>query len=93
MGKVAAPKEVTRDEILKVLRRENPAAKLDKVTIYADAMVEYLAAQANIAQHGSIVFHPRTGAPIENPYLKVRNAASKLLVSLGLRSGDLWVGL
>lgn len=83
---------MNRADILATLQRENPTAKLDRITIYADAMVEYLAAQANIQEHGTIVFHPRTGAPIDNPYLRVRNAASKVLLSIGLRQGDLWKG-
>lgn len=39
---------------------------------YADLFVTYREAALNIAKNGAIVAHPKTGAPIENPYLKVR---------------------
>ena len=65
----------TKATIVASLKADNPRASLADVTMYADAFLEYQAAQANIAEHGSIVFHPRTGAPIENPYLVVRDRA------------------
>ena len=58
--------------------------------MYLHAFDEYKAAQANIAEHGAIVFHPKTGAPIENPYLSIRDKAGAKMLKLPLRSGDLW---
>lgn len=81
---------MTREEVLTRLRAANPGARADRVTIYADALVEYKHAQANITENGSIVLHPRTGAPIENPYIKIRNQASKVLLSIGLHHDGLW---
>ena len=80
-----------RETILAALRSDNPKARADLLAIYADAFIEYHTAQDNISEHGSIVFHPRTGAPIENPYLAVRDRASKKLQSIRLRvPSDLW---
>jgi phage terminase small subunit len=69
-----------------------PANKDDPegVAIYADAYADYQEAQANIDQHGAIVFHPRTGAPIENPYLSVRAKASTVLQKCKLDTTRLW---
>ena len=47
----------------------------DLAQIYANAYCEYREAQENIAKNGTICSNPRTGAPIENPYLKVRDRA------------------
>lgn len=77
-------------EDVAALTAQNPRADPAKVVIYADALADYRAAQSNIDEHGAIVFHPRTGAPIPNPYLVVRDQAARRLVSLGLRSVGLW---
>lgn len=63
----------------------NENVTLQTATLYADAFCEYRAAVRNIAEHGSIVLHPRTGAPVDNPYLKVRDKARKALEGLGGR--------
>ena len=88
MGKVT-----NRDSIIATLRKSNPAARLDKLVMYADAAMEYNAAQANIAEHGAIVFHPRTGAPIDNPYLRVRNTAAATMLKIGIKCDDVWAGV
>lgn len=73
-------------KVLEVLRALNPAGHRgraqDAVRMYADAFRDYRAAQANVDANGSIVAHPRTGAPIENPFLKVREAARRSLLDL-----------
>lgn len=68
-----------RAEVIAYLRRENPSASLQAVALYADAYAEYRAAMANIREHGAVVFHPRSGAPVDNPFLKVRDNARKAL--------------
>lgn len=80
--------EMTRDEVLSALGRDNPKAKAGDIVMYADAFMEYQAAQANIAQHGSIVFHPRTGAPIDNPYMRVRDKAGALMRRMKIVKAD-----
>ncbi len=82
--------EVTRPELLARLRELNPRATPMVLAMYADAFEEYRAAQANISAHGSIVSHPKTGAPIANPYCVVRDRAAKTLRDLRVNDGDLW---
>lgn len=50
-------------------------ARRDLARQYADLFCEYRAASANILEHGAIVLHPRTGNPVTNPYLVVRDRA------------------
>jgi hypothetical protein len=90
MGKVKnapapiAPKLQAR--IVAVLIRDNPALRVDFATIYADAIIDYLAASENIRENGSVVLHPRTGAPIDNPYLRVRvSAIAQMAAAKGVR--------
>lgn len=81
---------MTIEEILRILRTENPKAKPEAVRIYADAAFTYLEATANINTVGALTSHPRTGAPLENPYLKVRTAAAATLRKINLKTGDIW---
>jgi len=82
--------EVTRQEVIDRLCALNPSTSRDKITIYADALLLYREATANIAANGAITAHPRTGAPLENPYLKVRAAAATTIAKFRLRTNDLW---
>lgn len=66
---------MTRDEVVTILRRDNPSARADDVAMYADCFMDYREAAENIAKNGNIVAHPRTGSPIENPYIKVKASA------------------
>lgn len=81
---------VDRDVILSMLKRSNMNAKASDIAMYADAFIEYRTAQLNIAEHGSIVFHPRTGAPIDNPYIGIRDRAGALLRKIRLNTDRLW---
>lgn len=67
--------EITRPWIGATLRKANPSAKPAAVQAYADLFAAYAEAGLNIARHGAIVAHPKTGSPIDNPYLKVRSGA------------------
>lgn len=82
-----------RDEVVSILRRDNPAARADDVAMYADCFMDYREASENIEKNGNIVAHPRTGSPIENPYIKVKaNAMNQLRKITRLRKvGALWV--
>jgi phage terminase small subunit len=82
--------KVTRDQIVEKLRKANRGESLSHIVMYADDLLEYRAAQANIAEHGAIVMHPRTSQPLQNPYLAVRNAASERMKRSGLNSDSLW---
>lgn len=66
-------------------------ASRDRAVQYCEAFLEYRTAAANIAEHGAIVQHPRTGNPIENPYLAVRDRALRKLRSMwDVPAGGLW---
>lgn len=72
-----------RDEVLAILRRDNPSARADDVAMYADCFMDYREAAENIAKNGNIVAHPRTGSPIDNPYIKVKANAMAQLRKIG----------
>jgi len=74
-----------------VSRLEALGVTKDRASQYADAYAEYRQAQANISEHGSIVQHPRTGNPIQNPYLAIRDRALKRLRQMwDVPAGFLW---
>ena len=87
MGKVkqtppAPPAPTTAAEIAAELSKVNPRAGAMDVRIYSDALLTYREAAANIEKCGAIVTHPRTGAPIENPYLRIRTQAGAVLAKM-----------
>lgn len=62
-------------QIRALIVAENPTSRVDDVELYARQFLTYLEAAENIEKNGTIVGHPRTGQPMENPYVKVRTAA------------------
>jgi phage terminase small subunit len=70
-----------RAELLKD-NADNPAATQTMVALVADALGIYAEAAENVKRNGAIVSHPRTGSPIENPYLKVMNTQARFLQGL-----------
>ncbi len=56
--------------------------------IYADAMRTYREAARNVATNGAICSHPRTGAPIENPYLKIQAQQGAILTRMRTIKSD-----
>lgn len=82
--------EITRDKVISILEKANPAAKREKVIMYADAYMDYMEAQENIKQKGALVTHPKTGAPFDNPYLKIRQQMAITLLKLRLKTDQLW---
>jgi phage terminase small subunit len=79
-----------KDRIFATLRKLNPTAALADVTIYADAYADYRLSQANIDENGPLVFHPRTGEPIPNPYITIRERATKILSKSAIDADPLW---
>lgn len=75
--------------ICSYLRLLNDDASEAEIGIYADYMKSYSKAASNIREHGEIVQHPRTAAPITNPYMEVRDSAVKMLRTLKLNTGKL----
>lgn len=82
--------EVTKADVLKILARNNPRVGQDKIRMYADAYMDYVEAQTNISTNGAMVAHPKTGAPIENPYLKIRERMAAQLAKFKLDTRGLW---
>jgi len=66
-------------DIVKELIKDNPGMPQTLLTVFADALTIYREAISNIKANGAIVAHPRTGAPIDNPYLKVQDVQGKIL--------------
>lgn len=64
------------------LRTDNRSARAVDLRVFADALRTYHEASANIHKHGAIVMHPRTGAPIQNPYLTVQEKAGATLTRM-----------
>ena len=84
--------EVTAETAFSVLREDNPRATDGDCKMYAQAWSEWQHANAKIVEDGTIVSHPRTAAPIENPYLKIRLSAMGTMHKLAkVRATDrLW---
>lgn len=74
--------EVTTQALVTLLREDNPDVSGPTLVVYADALRVYHEAADNIRRIGSVVTHPRTGAPMENPYLRVQTQQGKVLAKL-----------
>lgn len=70
------------------LRKDNKSARQIDIAVYADALRSYVEAARNVTANGAICTHPRTGAPIENPYLKIQSAQGKALMAMRAIKGD-----
>jgi len=82
-----------RAESFALLLQHNPKAPLALVNLYADAFAEYSRAMANISELGPIVQHPKTGAPIDNPYLRIRDRNDRAMKDPAfrrLKTDPLW---
>lgn len=82
--------EIDREKVISILKTENPSAKREKIMMYADAYMDYMEAQKNIRVNGALVAHPKTGAPFDNPYLKIRQQMAASLLKLRLKTDQLW---
>jgi phage terminase small subunit len=71
---------MNKAEIIDHLMKRN--GERDICVQYADIFLEYQEATNNISENGLIVQHPRTMNPIENPYLAIRDRATKKLQSM-----------
>lgn len=81
--------QTVRASVIATLRSRGVSESI--ATIFADQLLTYREANDNIQRHGSIVAHPRTGEPIENPYLKLRDAAAtKMLKYRTVDATGLW---
>ena len=66
---------ITKADVIAVLRRSNPNGKEQSIQLYAQSFLEYVEAVFNVEANGTVCAHPRTGQPIENPFCKVKAAA------------------
>ena len=64
----------------KTLEQLNPLIHPDELRVYLDAKKTYEEAMENITKNGSVNAHPKTGAPIVNPYLAIRDLCGKTIV-------------
>ena len=81
---------MTREQAVKILLGFNPPERRQVIEMYVSSFLGYVEAQENIDRNGNIVAHPRTGAPMENPYLKVRTACLSDMNKLKLKGLALW---
>ena len=80
---------IEREQVVTILLEDGAAQ--DRAVMYADVFCEYLLASRNIEKNGLIVGHPRTGNPIENPYLAVRDRALRKVSSMrDVKAARLW---
>lgn len=84
--------KIEKPEVLASLEQANPETPRARLIFYADCFCEYAEATDNIERNGVIVANPRTGAPMQNPYLSVREKAmAKLKPMMKNIKGDaLW---
>jgi len=67
--------KMTLTDVREILQRWNDDAAIADIAMYADAYMDYQEAIENIRKNGNIVLHPRTGAPVDNPYAAVKKRA------------------
>lgn len=67
--------EITLPIVRQLITANNPNARVDDVELYAHQFMTYCEAAMSIMKNGTICAHPRTGQPMENPYVKVRTGA------------------
>jgi phage terminase small subunit len=79
-------------DILETLRESNKWAAESALRLYADAIEVYAEAADNVRRVGAICSHPKTGAPIENPYLRVQESRAAMLSKLRgkLDDSEVW---
>ena len=73
--------ELSKVEIVNYLVAKGFRA--DIATIYADQFISYRYATKKIEEDGLMVNHPRTGNPMENPYVAIRTKTIPILEKLG----------
>jgi len=79
--------------IIDELTKDNPRASAIDVRIYAQALKIWNTASENVKEHGAICLHPRTGAPIANPYNDVMTRQGALMQKMKFIKSDRVVGM
>lgn len=85
---------LTRAGIYAELSRLNPAAPELALQRFAAHLHEYQRAQLNIDENGTIVVHPKSRQPVQNPYIQTRTRAEAAIVRIlkdhALNTAGLW---
>ena len=77
--------------IYAILKDANQRAPETVLRLFASEFVLFAKSAANIKKFGAIVQHPKTGAPMDNPYLAVRDKSQARLAKMaGLESAKVW---
>lgn len=69
-------------DIFAELKKDNKQAREVDLRILADALRIYSEASRNVRANGAICAHPRTGAPIKNPYLDVAEKSGATITKM-----------
>ena len=62
------------------LKGLNPGLHDDEARVYIDAHKLYVEASENIDKNGAVTGHPKTGAPMVNPYLAIRESCARTIL-------------
>ena len=73
---------------LEELRKDNKSARLVDLNVFANALQLYCQATINIQANGAICAHPRTGTPMENPYLNIQMKYGAIIKKMRLIKAD-----
>ena len=85
----AQPVDLIKTDMVQLLIEHG--IRIDLANQYADVFFEYMKATRNVDEFGIIIKHPRTGNPIENPYLVIRDRALKKLQAMrSVKAVYLW---
>ena len=89
----ASVEEMNAESALQILTEDNLDCPAGELRMYAEAFVLHRQASINVQESGPINAHPRTGAPIENPYMAVVGTQMKVMMALRrVRNTDrLWL--
>lgn len=77
-----------KPDLLQELTADNPGVQQIELTVFLNALTAYREATANLKKNGTIVLHPRTGQPLENPYLKVQTQMGAVLSKMRMIESD-----
>ena len=75
-------------DIVQELRADNPRSRAIDLEVFGNALRSYHEASENIRKNGAICAHPRTGSPIENPYLKIQSQQAAILTKMRMIKSD-----
>jgi hypothetical protein len=83
------PVDLVKADVVQLLIEHG--VRIDLANQYGDAFLEYMKSTRNVDEFGVIIKHPRTGNPIENSYLAIRDRALKKLQAMrNVKADYLW---